>query len=71
MHIHMDKSPSQEFKNIFVFGTYEYLKRLEGKISKCSFLYAKKGGYQIAHHGSVLKQLGRTTETLATLCVYL
>ena len=41
MHIHMDKSPSQEFKNIFVFGTYEYLKRLEGKIRKCLFFYVK------------------------------
>ena len=39
--VHMDKSPSQEFKNIFVFGTYEYLKRLEGKIRKCLFFYVK------------------------------
>jgi hypothetical protein len=35
------KNPSQEFKILFVLGSYEYLERLEGKIRKCLFFYVK------------------------------
>jgi hypothetical protein len=33
--------PQRISKNIFVLGSYEYLKRLEGKVRKCLFFYVK------------------------------
>ena len=35
------KNPHRNSIILFVLGSYEYLKRLEGKIRKCLFFYAK------------------------------
>ena len=35
------KNPSQELKNLFVLGSYEYLERLEGKIRDGIFFHVK------------------------------
>jgi hypothetical protein len=37
----ISKIPHRNSKIIFVLGSYEYLERLEGKIRKSLFFYAK------------------------------
>ena len=37
------KNPSQDFKTIFVYGSYEFLAMLEGKIKEASFFKVQSG----------------------------